>query len=303
MTSGSIETGLVVAGETATQVYSGLLRTLLAEGEQVKPRGVSSRELRPVVTRIYQPDRRWVGQPTRRLVPALGVLEGLQLVGGFSCPAALVRVAPQYAKFINPGNGRLDGGYGPRLGLQLPYVLRLLRQDPDSRQAVVTVFGERDQRTSLDVPCTVSLQFFVRFGMLELLVNMRSNDAWLGWPYDVVQFSMLQAAVAADLDLKVGTYTHVSGSMHLYERNVEAAEQVAEDERDEAELPPAMAVQPLAKSMLEARAAVKLWWQVAQGSTPDVWAMPTLSDADYVQTIFFKWCLNTLRKQSGLEPE
>ncbi len=48
---------------------------------------------------------------------------------------------------------------------------------------------------------------------------MRSNDAWLGLPYDLMQFGMLQCAISQALGLPVGVQTHSAGSMHLYKRN------------------------------------------------------------------------------------
>ena len=48
---------------------------------------------------------------------------------------------------------------------------------------------------------------------------MRSNDLWMGFPYDVFQFTCLQTLLAMELDVELGTYTHVAGSLHLYERD------------------------------------------------------------------------------------
>jgi len=49
---------------------------------------------------------------------------------------------------------------------------------------------------------------------------MRSNDAWLGLPYDVFCFTTLQKIVAAALGIECDWYQHQVGSMHLYGRNV-----------------------------------------------------------------------------------
>lgn len=74
--------------------------------------------------------------------------------------------------------------------------------------------------------CTLNLQFFVREGKVELHVNMRSNDIWLGFPYDVFNFTSLQRYVASALQLPAGEYVHHVGSMHLYERHYADAERV-----------------------------------------------------------------------------
>jgi thymidylate synthase len=49
---------------------------------------------------------------------------------------------------------------------------------------------------------------------------MRSNDAWLGLPYDMFQFTQLFQTVCRVLGVPAGTYTHTAWSLHLYERDV-----------------------------------------------------------------------------------
>jgi hypothetical protein len=86
---------------------------------------------------------------------------------------------------------------------------------------VISVFdSSRDlDRQKKDIPCTIALHFMVRGGRLELNVTMRSNDVWLGTPYDFTQFAILQASVAQALGLEVGRYVHSAGSLHLYGRD------------------------------------------------------------------------------------
>lgn len=102
---------------------------------------------------------------------------------------------------------------------QMDYVINLLSEHPESRQAVIHI-KEPNKNQSKDVNCTVCLQFFIREGKLYMTTYMRSNDLWMGFPYDVFQFTCMQIYIAMKLNLKLGTYTHVAGSLHLYERNV-----------------------------------------------------------------------------------
>jgi thymidylate synthase len=153
------------------------------------------------------------------LFPFIGAVEALQLVGQTHAPELIMRRSPQLYSFTD--RGIFDGGYGIRAFGQLGRVADLLTKDPDSRQAVVTIHnGNIDLlRETKDVPCTLSLQFMVRGGELCLRVTMRSNDVWLGLPYDVVQFTVLQLAMASALGIPVGWYHHSVGSLHLYERD------------------------------------------------------------------------------------
>src|SRR6185437_1604974 len=77
-----------------------------------------------------------------------------------------------------------------------------------------------------DVPCTLTLQFFIRLGRLHTIVTMRSSDAFLGFPYDIYNFSMIGNTLAGELGVEVGTTTMQLGSFHLYERDWEAAKSI-----------------------------------------------------------------------------
>jgi thymidylate synthase len=58
---------------------------------------------------------------------------------------------------------------------------------------------------------------------------MRSNDVWLGWPYDNFNFSMLGAYVALlmwdiyRMDLDLGVTVINAGSRHLYQSDHDKA--------------------------------------------------------------------------------
>lgn len=130
-----------------------------------------------------------------------------------------------------PNEGReahLRDAYGPRLrpakGHQLRWIIEILQEKPSSRRAVIPLYGEQDTYTELsEVPCTCTLQFLLRGSRLELLVHMRSNDAYVGLPNDVFAFTMIQELVARSLGVEVGRYKHLVGSLHLYEVNWKGA--------------------------------------------------------------------------------
>lgn len=97
-----------------------------------------------------------------------------------------------------------------------------MHSDPDSRRAVIPIYSPPDIGTdSNDIPCTTTLQFLIRSGCLNMITTMRSNDIYLGLPYDVFNFTMLQELVACRLGVKLGTYHHFVGSMHYYDRDSE----------------------------------------------------------------------------------
>jgi thymidylate synthase len=99
-------------------------------------------------------------------------------------------------------------------------VKKELQDNPKSRRAVIHIKSPYDDINSKDVNCTVCLQFFIRDEKLYLTTYMRSNDLWMGFPYDVFQFTCMQIRMAMELNIDIGTYTHIVGSLHLYERDL-----------------------------------------------------------------------------------
>jgi len=99
----------------------------------------------------------------------------------------------------------------------------------ETRQAILTMWEDDDLRKVAyeagypDYPCTLSIQFLIRKGKLHCIVTMRSEDVWLGMPNDIAAFCFLQITIADFLGVDVGTYYHRVGSLHLYEKNEEKA--------------------------------------------------------------------------------
>ena len=100
-----------------------------------------------------------------------------------------------------------------------------LRKDKDTRQALLRFsLPEHHWLGNKDFVCTISGNFLIRNNKLNLSVVMRSNDLMLGLVYDLPWFISLMYKMVDELkdiypDLKVGHYTHLAHSMHIYERN------------------------------------------------------------------------------------
>ena len=137
------------------------------------------------------------------------------------------------------------GGYGARLfgqrhENQIENVIRLLCVNPLSRRAVIQLFNAEDiSHRYKEIPCTTTMQFIIRHGRLNMLTNMRSNDAFIGLPHDIFCFTMIQEIIACSLGCQLGIYKHFVGSMHLYETCREEAEQyLSEAVQPRIEMPP-----------------------------------------------------------------
>lgn len=113
---------------------------------------------------------------------------------------------------------------------QIEKVIELLKKDPNSRRAKINLNTPREEVIETkDEPCTMFLQFLIRDEKLHCTAVMRSNDIWLGFPYDVAFFTELQKYIADQLGVGYGEYTHFVVSMHLYDRDYDKVKRVVED--------------------------------------------------------------------------
>jgi thymidylate synthase len=213
--------------EALHQVAGAVLRY----GDEVSPRGKRTLEVRGLEVQIVRPGDAFMPGMNANFGARVVACEALQLIGGFSDPKFSVRMVPALADFVNPSTGSFDGAYGPRIWRTLPATVRRLAADHDTRQAVLSIWGDEDalREESLDFPCTTTLHFLIRRDRLELDVAMRSNDVDKGFKHDVGQFTQLQLSVAGLLGLEAGPYRHRAASMHLYEGSWEWAEGLSGD--------------------------------------------------------------------------
>ena len=123
-----------------------------------------------------------------------------------------------WKRMANP-RGYVNSNYGWQWERndQIGYIIDLLKNEPDTRQAVITILDmkEHDEFT-YDTPCTYAIQFTIVHGRLDMCVTMRSNDLWYGFCNDQYQFSKLQEMVSKRLDIETGVYYHFAHNMHLY---------------------------------------------------------------------------------------
>jgi thymidylate synthase len=201
--------------------YIDICEAVRQAGRKVSPRGMETLELPNATIELTDPRKALASGINRKLNTKLVAAEGVQLVGGFSDPAMLVRVAPNMAQFQDGGS--FYGAYGPRLKSQLHEVVKQLAYDMSTRQAQMAIWQQPDLYVKTkDKPCTSLLQFMVRDDKLELFTTMRSNDCWWGVPYDIAAFCILQLTVAHWLNLDVGSYHHNAKSLHVYTRDFDA---------------------------------------------------------------------------------
>ena len=133
--------------------------------------------------------------------------------------AELYGKVPEIWKRMAYPNGNVNSNYGWqwRRNDQIDYLVNLLREEPESRQAVITILDMKEHDTfAFDTPCTYAVQFTIVNNKLDMCVTMRSNDLWYGFCNDQYCFSKMQEMVSNELNIEPGMYYHFAHNMHLY---------------------------------------------------------------------------------------
>lgn len=217
----------------ATQAWLQLLGHIINDGEEVSPRGQLTREL-PQQTIVVNLETPVMTLLERKLNYKFMAAEAHWILTGDDRVETIAPWNKRITDFSDDGV-RFFGAYGPKVVDQLPYVLSTLLSDRQTRRAGLTIWREKPPATK-DYPCTVAMFFGIRDGLLNNHVFMRSNDAWLGTPYDVFNFSMVAHDVCARFNaschlhdqtpIRPGSLYLTAASSHLYETNWQAAREI-----------------------------------------------------------------------------
>lgn len=209
--------------ENATEAWDTLYDVLSSQNldDTSRDGAVCGELINPVVV-IKDPTRNIVTSDVRNMPMRYAVGELLWYLSGSNKVSDISKFSAAWRELSDDGE-TVNSAYGYRIfekfGFdQWEHVKALLKKDPNTRQAVIHIKDASNEPTK-DLPCTLTLQFLLRDGRLHLITNMRSNDIWLGFPYDVFSFTCLQIMMAMELGVNVGEYVHMAGSMHLYSRN------------------------------------------------------------------------------------
>ena len=220
---------MYISAPTLDDLLQRVLTSILKVGAHVTPSRGAARELTGVMLRLRNPRARLSRTETRgKLFSCLGEL--VWYLAKTNDLEFITYYLSHYREESEDGQ-TVYGAYGPRLfdfngSSPVATAVSLLRKKPASRRAVVPLFKSADLvEEHKEVPCTCLMQFLVRSGRLEMLTYMRSNDVFLGLPHDIFAFTMLQEIVARAVGVEIGSYKHVVGSLHLYDRDVSKARQ------------------------------------------------------------------------------
>lgn len=204
----------------------------------------------PVMTVYGQPMERVLLDPTRDANPFFHLLESFWMLAGRNDVASLEPFNGGLKNYSDDGF-RYHGAYGHRWRNhfdddQLQKLITLLREQPTTRQAVLTMWDpEQDlAQVGKDFPCNTQIYFRMRgrevaisdltpemveelqarrlesdpdLLALDMTVCCRSNDAiWGAYGANAVHFSVLLEFVAAAVGVHVGRMYQLSNNLHAY---------------------------------------------------------------------------------------
>lgn len=140
----------------------------------------------------------------------------------------------QWRSWPTKDGGRID---------QIAEVIEQIKANPDSRRHIVSAWNPEylpDETLSPQVnaqrgrmslaACHTLVQFHVADGRLSSLLMARSQDFFLGTPFNIASYALLTYMVAQQCDLQVGDFVWMGGDVHLYLNHLEQARQQLERE-------------------------------------------------------------------------
>jgi thymidylate synthase len=114
--------------------------------------------------------------------------------------------------------------YSERFHEQLGYVVNELSRNPETRQAIMTVYDRHQDMMNwggLDrVPCSISYHFIIRDRKLHLIYSMRSCDFVNFFQADVWCAIVLQNRIANQINVDCGTFTHIINCLHAFKKDL-----------------------------------------------------------------------------------
>ena len=120
----------------------------------------------------------------------------------------------QWRSWPTPEGGHID---------QISQIIEQIKVNPDSRRHIVSAWNVADIERMKLPPCHTLFQFYVAEGRLSCQLYQRSADVFLGVPFNIASYSLLNLMVAQVCGLKAAEFVHTLGDVHLYLNHIEQA--------------------------------------------------------------------------------
>ncbi len=108
---------------------------------------------------------------------------------------------------------------------QIARVLSTIKTNPDSRRHIVNAWNAAEIDDMALPPCPAFFQFYVGDGTLSCQLYVRSNDLFLGAPFNIAQYALLTHLMAQQCDLEAGEFIYTIGDAHVYVNHLDQVEE------------------------------------------------------------------------------
>ena len=126
---------------------------------------------------------------------------------------------------------REDGTIGKAYGYQLAKykqvdnLIKTIKEDPTNRRMVVTLWNIEDLPDMALQPCAFQTLWNINKGKLNCMLTIRSNDWFLGQPFNVTQYAVLVHMIAQVTGYEPGLLTVCVNDAHIYENHIPQIQQ------------------------------------------------------------------------------
>lgn len=213
-----------ITGKTVGECYKEALIKMQIFGRDTGTRNGRALTIEePVVMTLLNPSSRVLRDPNRDANPFFHCMEFVWMMTGSPRVDWIKRFNSRMGEFAN--GGILNGAYGNRWRYPVDQIIvaaQRLRKDPDTRQAVISMWdSNKDTESGMnDYPCNTHIYFRVLRSKLNMTVCNRSNDlVWGMLGANVVHMTLLQELVAAMAGIPMGKYQVFTNNLHIYERH------------------------------------------------------------------------------------
>ncbi|WP_422049622.1 thymidylate synthase [Shimia sp.] len=104
---------------------------------------------------------------------------------------------------------------------QIETLVEMIKTSPDSRRLIVSAWNPQDVPEMALPPCHTMWQVRVLNGKLHLQLYQRSADMFLGVPFNIASYALLQHMLAHVTGYEVGDFVHSIGDAHIYSNHME----------------------------------------------------------------------------------
>lgn len=211
-------------------LYLELVNSLIRNGTEIVKEGRGIKELNPCLIKINNPKEGILVVKGRAYSPAFVIAETIWNLTADS-DDWLCNYNPIYRQYFT--DGKLKAGYGNRIfnwgnkTNQFELVAQRLTNEPQTEHASIIIFNPTyDLVKPKFVPCITKIKFRIRNNKLHMTSFMRSQDVWLGFPYDINLLLTLFQLMAIRLNIEMGDYFHYCDVLRLYEVNYNQAAKI-----------------------------------------------------------------------------